>query len=98
MNLAYGFYGIVRAFNWRTVGIITQDENLFTVVSISLTTVCMTQSARHKYLYFLQTMNRLQELLRQFPNISVVERRFDTGDGIDGLGDDPFVCCYNNNS
>ena len=32
INLAYGFYGIIRAFGWRNVGIITQDENLFTVV------------------------------------------------------------------
>ena len=36
-------------------------------------------------------MNRLQELLRDFSDVTVVERRFDTGDGIDGLGDNPFV-------
>ena len=37
-------------------------------------------------------MDRLQRLLRDFTNVTVVERRFDTGDGIEGLGDNPFVC------
>ena len=32
-TLAGGFYGIVREFGWRKVAIITQNENLFTVVS-----------------------------------------------------------------
>ena len=36
-------------------------------------------------------MNELQRLLRQFTNVTFVERRFDTGDGIDGLGENPFV-------
>lgn len=30
--LASGFYGIIRAFGWGRIAIITQDENLFTVV------------------------------------------------------------------
>ena len=36
-------------------------------------------------------MDRLRELLRNFTSITAMERRFDTGDGIEGLGDNPFV-------
>lgn len=36
VNLAYGFYGIIRRFQWRRVSIIVQDESLFTVVRLSL--------------------------------------------------------------
>ena len=32
--IAGGFYGIVREFGWRKVAIITQNENLFTVVKL----------------------------------------------------------------
>ena len=33
---AQGFYGIIRHFGWRKVGVIVQDENLFTAVRIEL--------------------------------------------------------------
>ena len=35
---AQGFFGIINHFGWKRVGIISQDENLFTEVSI---TVCI---------------------------------------------------------
>ena len=34
--IAQGFYGIIKKFGWRRVGIIVQDENLFTAVRIQL--------------------------------------------------------------
>lgn len=33
ISLAYGFFGVIQKFKWRKVTIITQDENLFTVVT-----------------------------------------------------------------
>lgn len=33
VGMARGFLGIIRRFGWKRVGIITQNENLFTVVS-----------------------------------------------------------------
>ena len=32
--VAYGFHSIIKHFNWRKVGIITQGENLFIAVSL----------------------------------------------------------------
>ena len=32
-RIAFGFYGVIREYNWRRVALIVQDENLFTVVS-----------------------------------------------------------------
>lgn len=34
LNLASGFFQIIRKFEWRQVGIIIQNENLFTVVGV----------------------------------------------------------------
>ena len=31
-EIAQGFFGIIKEFGWKRVGIITQNENLFTVV------------------------------------------------------------------
>ena len=33
LQTTLGFLGIIRRFGWKKVGIITQNENLFTVVS-----------------------------------------------------------------
>ena len=33
-RLAYGFFELIKLFQWRQVGIIAQNENLFTVVRI----------------------------------------------------------------
>ena len=33
-RLAFGYFGVIRAFGWRRVGLIIQDENRFTVVNI----------------------------------------------------------------
>ena len=32
-DLAIGFFGVIKQFEWRKVAFIEQDENLFTVVS-----------------------------------------------------------------
>ena len=34
-NLAYGFYSIIQRYKWRRVSILVQDENLFTLVSLT---------------------------------------------------------------
>ena len=33
LQTSQGFLGIIRRFGWKKVGIITQNENLFTAVS-----------------------------------------------------------------
>ena len=33
-EIARGFLGIIRTFHWQRVAIITQNENLFTVVCV----------------------------------------------------------------
>ena len=48
----------------------------------------------------LQTMDKFKSLLRNFiPELEILERRFDTSDGIATLGENPFVSlcyhCYN---
>ena len=39
-DLAIGFFGIIKQFEWRKVAFIEQNENLFTVVSYLLVEVC----------------------------------------------------------
>lgn len=48
VGMARGFLGIIRRFGWKRVGIITQNENLFTVVSHRLTQQC-THIKQHFY-------------------------------------------------
>ena len=35
-RLAYGYYGLIREFGWRKIGLIVQDENVFRLVSLYL--------------------------------------------------------------
>lgn len=39
----------------------------------------------------IKTMDKLKSLLKEFETVEVIERRFDTSDGIVTLGENPFV-------
>ena len=39
-NLAVGFYGVIKHFEWKKVAFIEQNENLFTEVSYLLVEIC----------------------------------------------------------
>ena len=48
-EIARGFLGIIRTFHWQRVAIITQNENLFTVVCVCrlvITVFVLLQSSR----------------------------------------------------
>jgi len=43
-------------------------------------------------------MDELRRLLQTYSSVEIIERRFDTRDGIESLGDNPFVSqCTSNN-
>lgn len=85
-TLAQGFYGIIKAFNWKKVSLITQNEMAFVKVRISILTCIV-----HVYvLKQLQMMDELKGLLSS-AEIEYTERVFASTDGIGALSTDPFV-------
>ena len=47
-NLADGFLAIIKQFGWRKVALIVQDENLLTVVNLSIILILQTATAPGK--------------------------------------------------
>lgn len=45
-------------------------------------------------LFIFQTVNRFKVLLKMYTDIDIRETRFDTIDGVDALGENPFVRMY----
>ena len=87
---AFGFYGVIREYNWKRVALIVQNENLFTVVSGNIFSSKLIANIMNVATYFFQTMTRLKLLLED-GGVEYTEKIFSTSAGIAGLGPNPFV-------
>ena len=90
--LSRGYLGIIRFFGWKKVAIITQNENVYSVVRRNRRRDERDYWGERIFSSALssQMMNYLKRDLTQH-DVGYTEKVFTTADGVGGLGPEPFV-------
>lgn len=90
-SLAYGYFGIIKKFEWRSVTIFFLDVGLFEVVrNVESANLLLKSCLIDASVFALQSTFKLVELLKA-DGISYSVKSFTVRDGIERLGDNPFV-------
>lgn len=98
-NNAFGYYSVIKYFEWRKVMILYHDIDAFERVSVvwfsihtrtrQICSTSMLTDAGVRYI-FSQGVHTLEDLLKH-DGIEVELESFETDEGIQGLGENPFV-------